>query len=101
MADTSEMQTKEEEIFGEDWLESYMTNTILDAKYDAVFIDQVVKEQSHLNAEQQKGLKELLNKYKKLFDGTLGVYPQKKFIEKLHLMINLSIHVHMQFRMYI
>ena len=46
MADTFEMQTEEEEIFGEDWLESYMTNTILDAKYDAVSIDQVVKEQS-------------------------------------------------------
>jgi hypothetical protein len=79
MADTFEIQIEEEEIFGEDWLESYMTNTILDAKYDAVSIDQVVKEQSHLNAEQQKDLKELLNKYKKLFDGTLGVYPHKKF----------------------
>ena len=47
MIDTFEMQTEEEEIFGKYWLESYMTNTILDAKHDAVSIDQVVKEQSH------------------------------------------------------
>ena len=79
MADTFEMQIEDKDIFGEDWLESYMTNTILDAKYNAVSIDQVVKEQTHLSAEQQKDLKELLNKYKKLFDGTLGVYPHKEF----------------------
>ena len=79
MADTFEMQTEDEDIFGEDWLESYMTNTILDAKYVAVSIDQVVKEQTHLNTEQQNDLKVLLNRYSKLFDGTLGVYPHKKF----------------------
>ena len=79
MADTFEMQTEDEDIFGEDWLESYMTNTILDAKYDAVSIEQVVKEQTHLNTEQQNDLKVLLNQYSRLFDGTLGVYPHKKF----------------------
>jgi hypothetical protein len=79
MADTFEMQIEDKDIFGEDWLVSYMTNTILDVKYDAVSIDQVVKEQNHLSAEQQKDLKELLKKYEKLFDGTLGVYPHKKF----------------------
>ena len=45
---------------------------ILDADYNAADLDEVCKEQVHLNDEEQNKLLELLNKYEDLFDGTLG-----------------------------
>ena len=45
---------------------------ILDAKYDAADLEQVCKDQCHLNEEQQKKLHDLLDTYSQLFDGTLG-----------------------------
>ena len=38
----------------------------------------MVAEMAHLHDAQKRNLKKLLLKYKKLFDGTLGVYPHKK-----------------------
>jgi hypothetical protein len=45
---------------------------ILDAKYKPANLRKVAKEANHLPEEQQEELHTLLNKYKDLFDGTLG-----------------------------
>jgi len=68
-----------DDLFGEDWLDSYLSTTILDAKYEKVYVRQVATDQKHLTLSQQRDLEEVLAKYAKLFDGTLGVYPHKKF----------------------
>ena len=47
---------------------------ILDAKYEAADLDQIVAESVHLNSYEQQKLLQLLNKYKSLFDGTLGLW---------------------------
>jgi hypothetical protein len=78
MADSISIQ-QEDEQFGEDWLDSYLTNTILDAKYEKVDVRDVSSQQKHLTKSQQLELEKVLEKYTKLFDGTLGVYPHKKF----------------------
>ena len=69
----------DDELFGEDWLDNYLTNTILDAKYEKVDVRDVATKQEHLTPHQQRELERVLEKYTKLFDGTLGVYPHKKF----------------------
>ena len=46
--------------------------SILEAKYEAADLKQVCLSQDHLNEEEQQKLQALLNKYKGLFDGTLG-----------------------------
>jgi len=69
----------DDELIGEDWLDSYLTNTILDAKYEKVNVHDVSKTQTHLTPIQQMELERVLSNYSKLFDGTLGVYPHKKF----------------------
>ena len=51
----------------------------MNAKYEKVAIFDVVEQQAHLTPEQKNDLRALLEKYKKLFDGTLGVYPHKQF----------------------
>ena len=66
-------------MFGKDWLESYLTNTILDAKYEKIDIADVAEKQKRLESWQRRQLQTVLEKYSKLFDGTLGVYPHKKF----------------------
>ncbi|MGH7974471.1 MAG: reverse transcriptase domain-containing protein [bacterium] len=48
-------------------------NRLLDAKYEAANIDNVVKEQgSHLTTERREQLRQLLKDFEHLFDGTLG-----------------------------
>ena len=42
MADSYHIQHKEETL-GEDWLDSYLTNTILDANYEKVYVSVVLK----------------------------------------------------------
>ena len=78
MADAYIIQTEEEEL-GDDWLDSYATTEILDARYEKANLSQVVKDQTHLNEIQQKDLRHLFKTHKALFGGTLGVYPHKKF----------------------
>ena len=77
MADLFLIQS-EEELFGEDWFESYAVEKILDAKYDKMDIKELMENQKHLNSSQKEQLKQLFLKYEKLFDGTLGLYPHKK-----------------------
>ena len=45
---------------------------ILDAKYEPANLDQIVAECVNLNDEQKQSLRDLLEEYKHLFDGTLG-----------------------------
>ena len=79
MAEISVIQ-QEMEFFGMDWYDPtcYATE-ILDAKYEKVHIDDVVDQLNHLNDQQKTDIKQVLEKFTKLFDGTLGVYPHRKF----------------------
>ena len=72
------VQTEDEE-FGEDWLEAYVANPILDAKYEETSAAEVAAKQTHLTDSQKADLEKLLSKYSKLFDGSLGKYPHKEF----------------------
>jgi hypothetical protein len=56
------------------------TSEILDAKYGKVSMDDVVDQLTHLNDKQKQDLKVLLKDFTRLFDVTLGVYPDKSFI---------------------
>ena len=78
MADAFNVQL-EEDFLGEDWLDSHFAAPIMDAKYEKLDIPELVKGLTHLTEEQQQDLKGLLEKHQKLFDGTLGVYPHRKF----------------------
>jgi hypothetical protein len=63
-----------------DWygLTCYATKT-LDAKYEKVFVDDVIDQLSHINIQQKGDFRQVLSEHTKLFDGTLGVYPHRKF----------------------
>jgi hypothetical protein len=56
---------------------------ILDAKYAQIDTNHLAEQQFHLNRSQRHVLANLLKKFTKLFDGTLGVYPHKKMHLKL------------------
>ena len=45
---------------------------ILDASYEAADLKQVAEKAKHLTAEERDALYALLNKYKSIFDGSLG-----------------------------
>jgi hypothetical protein len=53
---------------------SQRTSKILDAEYKAVDLTEIVAAADHLNDKQRSQLFLLLNKYKDLFDGTLGTW---------------------------
>ena len=79
MTDVVEQQCLEE-LYGMDWCNpTCYAIEILDAKYDAVSIEDVVKECTHLSKEQQADLHKVLSKFQKLFSGKLGVFPHWKF----------------------
>jgi hypothetical protein len=78
MAEILEVQQKEK-LFGMDWYNpTCYAVEILDAKNEKVEVDKVVNQLSHLNLQQKKDLKKVLQEHTKLFDGTLGVYPHRK-----------------------
>ena len=56
-----------------------MSSPVMDAKYEKTSIQDVVEKQTHLSQNQKDNLQAILSKHKKLFDGTLGVYPHRKF----------------------
>ena len=63
-----------------DWYDpTCYASEILDAKYEQVLVDEVIDQLDHLNAQQKTDLRQVRNEHTKLFDGTLGVYPHRKF----------------------
>jgi hypothetical protein len=79
MAGTIEIQL-EDDFFVMDWYDpTCYASEILDAKYENVLVDDVIDQLDHLNAQQKNDLKQMLSENTKLFDGTLGVYPHRKF----------------------
>jgi hypothetical protein len=79
MSEIMEIQ-QEHEFFDMDWYDPHCYATeILDAKYEKVLVDDVINQLTHLNAQQRFGIRHVLNKHTKLFNGTLGVYPHRTF----------------------
>ena len=61
-------------------LELFESNRTMQSQaYGAVTTQEVVDRQEHLNEEQKKHFKRVLDKHTVLFDGELGRYPHKKF----------------------
>jgi hypothetical protein len=58
--------------------DQHRATEILHAKYEKVDAMQVARDQKHLNEEQQRAPGKVLNKFTKLFDGTLGKHPHRK-----------------------
>ncbi len=80
MAEILEGQREAEQLFGMGWYDpTCYASEILDAKYGEVSTDNVVDQLTNLNDKQKQDLKVLLKDLTKLFDGTLGVYPHKRF----------------------
>jgi hypothetical protein len=80
MAEILEIQRESEQLFGIDWYNpACYASEILDAKYGEVSTDHVVDQLTHINKKQKQELKVLLKEFTKPFNGTLGVYPHKKF----------------------
>jgi hypothetical protein len=79
MAETIEIQL-EDDFFCMDWYDpTCYASEILDAKYEKVFVDDVIDQLlDHLSAQQKNDLKRVLDEHTKLFDGTLGVNPHRK-----------------------
>jgi len=76
MKDAMFVQT-EDEVFGDDWLDSFVTK-MLNAKYDKTDVKDIVKQQTHMSANHQKYFVELLEKFSKLFSDKLDSYPHKQ-----------------------
>ncbi len=68
-----------DKLFIKDWLKC-LASKILDAKYDKADVAEVVKEITHLSLHQKVDLRWVLQENKKMFYGTLGVYPHKKVL---------------------
>ncbi len=68
----------EDELFGKDLLECFATK-ILDAKYESANTAKVVERLTQLNVHQKPKSRFALSatKNKKMFNGTLCVYPHK------------------------
>ncbi len=80
MAETLEVHRKEEQLFDRDWYNpDCFATIILDAKYEKVNMNDVVNQLTHLSATQKEDLRNVLRDFSNLFDGTLGVYPHRKF----------------------
>ncbi len=80
MADALEVHREEEALFGRDWYDpDCFATTILDAKYEKVNVDNIVEQLTHHSELQRDDICTVLKKFTKHFDGTLGVYPHRKF----------------------
>jgi hypothetical protein len=80
MAEALKVHREEEALFGRDWYDpDCIANAILEAKYEKVNVDDVVEQLTHLSESQRDDIRAVLKRFTKLFDGTLGVYPHRKF----------------------
>ena len=80
MAEILKVQREAEQLFGMDWYnQTCYAFKIFDIKYGQVSTDYVVDKLTHLNDKQKQDLKVLLKDFTRLYDVTLGVYPDKKF----------------------
>ncbi len=71
---------QEVDYFGIDWYDpTCFAIEILDAKYEKVWIKDVMNPLEYLSTQKKSDLKQVLSEFTKLFDDTLGVYPHKKF----------------------
>jgi hypothetical protein len=71
---------QEVEFFGMDWYDpTCFAIEILDAKYKNNQTKDAVNLLEYLSIRQKVDLKKVLSEFTKLFDGTLGVYPHRKF----------------------
>jgi hypothetical protein len=75
MAETIEIQL-EDDFF---WHELVWSNLLAKYEKEKVLVDDVIDQLDHLTAQQKNDLKQVLNEHTRLFDGTLGVYPHRKF----------------------
>ena len=83
LAETIEIQQKVD-FFDKDWYDpTCFAIGILDAKYEKIQIKDVVNPLECLSTQQRADLKQVLSEFTKLFDGTLGVYPHRKFYIEL------------------
>jgi hypothetical protein len=64
-------------LFGEDWLKCFAAE-ILDAKYEKTYVAEIIEGLTHLNVHQKANLFRVLQENKKIFNGSLGIYPHKK-----------------------
>ncbi|MGH7954793.1 MAG: reverse transcriptase family protein, partial [Gloeomargaritales cyanobacterium] len=67
------VEEREEDLFS--------SQVIQDSKYESADPSLIAATQDHLTVEERKKLSTLLQKYSKIFDGTLGKYPH----EQVHL----------------
>jgi hypothetical protein len=77
MSETIEIQLGDDFFGMNQYDPTCYASEILDAKYEKVLVDDVIDQLNHLNAQQKNDPKQVLNEHTKLFDGALGVYPQK------------------------
>ena len=56
----------------------YQQQSIKASKYERVDIEDVIAQQEHLDDDDKRSLRRVLEKHTKLFDGNLGRYPNKK-----------------------
>ncbi len=54
----------DDKFFGKEWLDSFLTNTILDAKHEKVDLQEVDSQQKHLTISQQRDLERILKNIK-------------------------------------
>jgi len=57
----------------------FVLHCILDAKYEAADLDEVIRACDHLDADEQSQLQALLHKYEHLFNGTLGTWNDEPY----------------------
>ncbi len=76
MEDMYNTQLKDEP-FGKDWLQCYATH-ILDARYKFTNVKDVIDQFTQFHTHQKADLLQVLTENAQMFDGTLGVYPNKK-----------------------
>ena len=80
----------EEEEDGDEEVYGYKSKKIKPSEYEGANVEQVVRSCSHLSLDKQNDLQAVLNKYPKLCNAKLGVYPK----EKIHLDLDANVEPH-------